>query len=82
VLNLKILPVGKPLLKCEGWSAKYIRDHRPDLLEFDSLISDKLELYNTSLNEETLNITQEDLIKYCRALIELWDSLPERMVEI
>ncbi len=66
----------------EGPSADYTRQHRPDLLEFDSSIPDKLELYKTSLNEETLNISNEDLINYYEALIDFWDRLPERMEAI
>ena len=62
----------------EGKSADKLRKARPDL--FDSgKWGDPIELEDTSLNQETLNIRASDFSDYIEALIQFWNELPEEM---
>jgi len=66
----------------EGDSAKILRKLRPDFFcweETNGFSRDKLQLFESSLLDETLNIENEDFTAYYNALIAFWDELPERM---
>lgn len=61
----------------EGESASELRKKRPDLIKaYDDV--ELLELYGSSLLEETLNISQNTLKDFGNAIEQFWDSFPER----
>jgi hypothetical protein len=63
----------------DGWSASQLKVLRPDFFKSDFSSYDLLDLYKTTLNKLVLNIDDDELQKYCNALIEFWEVLPERM---
>lgn len=63
----------------DGWSATELKKLRPDFFKVSSLNDNLLDLYKTTLNEKVLNINDDEFQKYCEAIIEFWDELPERM---
>ena len=63
----------------DGWSATQLKKLRPDFFKTEFFEQDLLNLYKTTLNEQVLNINDCEFHKYCKALIEFWDVLPERM---
>lgn len=64
----------------EGQSEKELRQLRSNLFEFKNSNCegqiDSINLYHTTLDEITLNITEQDLIDYSGALIDFWKSIP------
>lgn len=61
----------------EGESANELRRKRPDLIKsYDDI--ELLELYGSSLIEEVLNINQDTLKDFGKAIEQFWDSFPER----
>ncbi|KON10978.1 hypothetical protein FDF50_11995 [Clostridium botulinum] len=70
------------LKHAEGDSAEKLRKMRPNLFEWPqdyNIKGDKLEFHYTTLLEETINISNEDFLRYHDTLIEFWNELPERM---
>ena len=67
----------------EGWSENELRKIRPDLF-IDQATGklDLLNLYHSSLLEETIQIGEKDFTEYHNALVAFWDELPERMVSV
>jgi hypothetical protein len=66
----------------EGDSAKTLRKLRPDFFSWEDehdFSRDRLQLFESTLLDETLNIKNEDFTEYYNALIAFWDELPERM---
>lgn len=66
----------------EGDSAKTLRKLRPDFFGWEDehdFSRDRLQLFESTLLDETLNIKNEDFTEYYNALIAFWDELPERM---
>lgn len=63
----------------DGWSATQLKELRPDFLKPDFPEYDLLDVYKTTLDEKVLNIDDDEFQKYCEAIIEFWDVLPERM---
>lgn len=63
----------------DGWSATQLKESRPDFFKVDFSDYDLLDMYKTTLNERVLNIDDEEFQKYCEAIVEFWDVLPERM---
>lgn len=64
----------------DGKSAEQLRKRRPDFFVKDGLEEfDLLNMYNTTLLEEVLNISEKDYYSYCEILLFFWDELPERM---
>lgn len=59
-----------------------VKKIRPVFFKSDFLEYDLLELYKTTLNEKVLNIKDEEFSRYCDAIIEFWEVLPERMYAI
>jgi hypothetical protein len=60
----------------DGDSAKRLRN-KPSLFKKDNDI-DYMEIYKTTLLEETLNIDETTLQNYKKALLFFWDEIPER----
>lgn len=66
----------------EGDSAKTLRKLRPDFFGWEEehdFSRDRLQLFESTLLDETLNIKNEDFTEYYNALNAFWDELPERM---
>lgn len=64
----------------DGKSAEQLRKRRPDFFVKDGLEEfDLLNMYNTTLLEEVLNICEKDYYSYCEVLLFFWAELPERM---
>lgn len=63
----------------DGWSATQLKGLRPDFFKADFSDYDLLEMYKTTLNENVLNIEDYEFQKYCDAIVEFWNVLPERM---
>lgn len=63
----------------DGWSATRLKELRPDFFKADFSEYDLLDLYKTTLNEKVLNIDDDEFQKYCEAIVEFWEALPERM---
>ncbi len=61
----------------DGDSAKRLRKFKPSLFKKDNDI-DYMEVYKTTLLEETLNIDETTLQNYKKALLFFWDEIPER----
>jgi len=67
----------------DGGAAKNLRKQFMKYFTFENLIAfDRLEAFNTSLQEVTLNIDVNDFIRLCNKLIEFWDELPENMPRV
>lgn len=63
----------------DGWSATQLKELRLDFFKSDFSDYDLLNLYKTTLNEKVLNIDDDEFIKYCEAIVEFWNVLPEKM---
>jgi len=64
----------------DGGSAIALQKLRPEIFnDADFNKYDMLTLYNTTLLEKVVNIDDEDYVVYCKALIDFWIELPERM---
>lgn len=66
----------------EGDSAKTLRKLRPDYFNWDDshdFSRDKLQLFESTLLDEALNIKNQDFTDYYYTLIDFWGELPERM---
>jgi len=63
----------------DGWSATQLKQLRPDFFKSDFINYDLLDLYNNTLNDIVLNVDDNEFQKYCEAIIQFWDELPERM---
>lgn len=64
----------------DGASAQELKNIRPSLFTREGFEEyDLLSMYNTTLLEETLNISDQDFYNFCDILIEFWNELPERM---
>jgi len=65
-----------------GDSEKKLRKIRPDYFAYKNGLGDVdlLELYNSTLLEPTIQISQQDFIDYYNAIMSFWDELPERMI--
>ena len=62
----------------DGRALKTLRKRSPDLLKKGTAPVDLMELYKTSLLEETLNIDETTLEGYKEALLTFWEEVPER----
>ncbi|MBM4137663.1 MAG: hypothetical protein FJ241_12670 [Nitrospira sp.] len=60
-----------------GDSERKLLEIKPDLFKKDNDI-DYMEVYKTTLLEETLNIDETTLQNYKDALLSFWDEIPER----
>jgi len=58
-----------------------LRKLRPDYFKdnLDSLEFDALELYGSTLLDNTLNLSKNDFTDYLNALDAFWKELPENM---
>jgi len=63
----------------DGWSATQLKELRPDFFKAEFSNYNLLDLYKTTLNELVLNINDNEFQEYCKALIEFWNVLPERI---
>lgn len=61
----------------EGASANELRKKRPELIKMVNDI-ELLDLYNSSLLEEVLEISDKTLAEFGNAINDFWDSIPER----
>jgi len=63
----------------DGRALNRLREINPSLFKKGSVIAvDLVELYKTSLLEETLNVNEITLEDYRDALLSFWDEIPER----
>jgi hypothetical protein len=62
----------------DGPALKSLRAKNATLLKRGSVPADDMELYKTSLLEETLNIDEKTLVGYKEALLSFWEEIPER----
>ena len=72
------------LKHAEGNLELKLRELRPDYFIHDIYGEkyDLMSMYHVSLLEATLQIKEEDFIKYYDALVAFWKELPERMYSI
>lgn len=63
----------------EGWSCTELKQIRPDFFISKHTDINLMDLYNNTLNDIVLNIDDNEFEKYCDAIIQFWDELPERM---
>lgn len=66
----------------DGNSAKVLKKLRTDFFCWEGVpdfSKDRLQFFENTLLDETLNIKNEDFISYYNSLIAFWDELPERM---
>lgn len=64
----------------DGSSAQALKKIRPTFFIREGLEEyDLLNMYNTTLLEKVLNITEQDFYDFCDTLISFWNELPERM---
>jgi hypothetical protein len=71
------------LKHADGDSADSLRKLRPDYFDWgmESIFSrDTLEVYGSTLLDETLRIKPQDFKDYLAALVAFWNELPEDMV--
>lgn len=61
----------------DGCSAKKLRKIKPTLFKQEDG-TDHMEIFKTTLLEETLNIDEMTLQNYRDALLSFWDEIPER----
>jgi hypothetical protein len=61
----------------DGYSAKELRKIKPTLFKQEEG-TDHMEIFKTTLLEETLNINEMTLQNYRKALLSFWDEIPER----
>lgn len=61
----------------EGASADDLRKKRPDLIKTQDDI-ELLDLYESSLLDEVLEISDKTLVEFGNAIKDFWDSFPER----
>jgi len=63
----------------DGRALNRLREINPSLFRKGSVITvDLVELYKTSLLEETLDVNETTLQDYRDALLSFWDEIPER----
>lgn len=61
----------------DGRSASDLRKINPSLFKQEDS-TDFMDLYKTTLLEETLNINEQTLLAYKNTLLSFWDIIPER----
>ncbi len=61
----------------DGCSAKKLRKIKPTLFKQEDG-TDHMEIFKTTLLEETLNLNEMTLQNYTEALLSFWDEIPER----
>jgi len=61
----------------DGCSAEKLRKVKPALFKKEDT-TDYMEVYKTTLLEETLNIDEKTLQNYSKVLLSFWDEIPER----
>ncbi|MCM3079597.1 hypothetical protein [Brevibacillus invocatus] len=61
----------------DGGAATSLRAICPQYFYSEYSTVDLLELYNTTLNERVLNVSDQDFIDFCDNLIKFWDELNE-----
>ena len=64
----------------EGDSANKLRKLRPYYFQWEG--TDKLEVYGSTLLDDTLNISTNDFINYYNVLVSFWEILPETMCKV
>jgi hypothetical protein len=63
-----------------GGSAEDLLKIRPDIFDSSHVSTNLLDLYQTTLNDVVINISDQDFKMYANALIDFWGELPDRMV--
>lgn len=63
----------------EGGAATKLEKLRPDLFKSEITENNLLKIHRTVLNEQVLNVSDSDYIKYKEALQSFWEELPERL---
>ena len=61
----------------DGISAEELRKIKPTLFKQEDH-TDYMEIFKTTLLEETLSIDEKTLRNYSEALLSFWDEIPER----
>lgn len=63
----------------DGGSATELEELRPDFFISQITENNLLKVHRTVLNEQVLNVSDSDFIKYKEALQSFWEQLPERL---
>ncbi|MGE6603290.1 hypothetical protein ACQKEY_16490 [Lysinibacillus fusiformis] len=63
----------------DGGSATELEEIRPDFFKSEISENNLLKVHRTVLNEQVLNVSDSDFIKYKEALQSFWEGLPERL---
>ncbi|MEC5241186.1 hypothetical protein P9C03_28225 [Bacillus mycoides] len=63
-----------------GGSSEDLLKIRPDIFDCSHVSTNLLDLYQTTLNDVVINISDKDFEMYANALIDFWGELPDRMV--
>ncbi|HDR6822038.1 TPA: hypothetical protein QCV77_005645 [Bacillus thuringiensis] len=63
-----------------GGSAEELLIIRPDIFDSSHVSTNLLDLYQTTLNDVVINISDQDFKMYANALSDFWGELPDRMV--
>ncbi|EJW13841.1 hypothetical protein M5X00_13555 [Paenibacillus alvei] len=63
----------------DGRARKILEQARPDLFRKVNEETSAIDYHFTTLNEQVLDVSDDELTVYSEALMEFWDELPERM---
>ncbi|MFY0204856.1 hypothetical protein P3K77_20090 [Bacillus cytotoxicus] len=63
-----------------GESAEKLLKIRPDIFDSSCISTNLLDLYQTTLNDVVINISDQDFKMYADALRDFWGELPDRML--
>lgn len=64
----------------KGNASEELLKIRPDIFDSSYFSTNLLDLYQTTLNDMVINISNQDFETYANALIDFWGELPDRMV--